>query len=38
MARADGSVVIDTKMDTSGFTKGEVNLKKAFGSMCCPSN
>ena len=33
MAQADGSVVINTKIDTSGFTHGEVNIKKAFGNM-----
>ena len=31
--QADGSVIIDTKMDTSGFTQGSVNVQSAFGKM-----
>ena len=33
MVQADGSVVIVTKMDTSGFKQGEVNVKNSFGKM-----
>lgn len=30
---ADGSVVINTKMDTSGFQKGIVNIQKSFDGL-----
>ncbi|MCH5343348.1 MAG: hypothetical protein J1E64_04850 [Acetatifactor sp.] len=33
MAQADGSVVIDTKIDTTGFRQAEVNVKNSFGKM-----
>lgn len=30
---SDGSVIIDTKLDTSGFSTGAAGLKQAFGGM-----
>lgn len=31
--QADGSVIIDTKMDTSGFSKGTVSVQNSFSKM-----
>lgn len=31
--RADGSVIIDTKLDTGGFSKGANNLKQQFSGL-----
>ena len=31
--RTDGSVIIDTKLDTSGFTKGAANMKKSLSGL-----
>ena len=31
--RADGSVIIDTKVNTGGFSKGANNLKQQFSGM-----
>lgn len=33
MARSDGTVIIDTKIDTSGFNKGTVDAKTQFDRM-----
>lgn len=33
MAKADGSVIIDTKINTDGFGKGAANLKGQFGDL-----
>lgn len=33
MAKADGSVIIDTKIDTNGIGKGVTNLGKQFNSL-----
>lgn len=33
MAKSDGSIIIDSKIDTSGFTQGEVNMKSSFGKI-----
>ena len=33
MARADGSVIINTQINTQGFGKGAQNLKSQFGSL-----
>lgn len=34
MPKADGSVIIDTRLNTNGFGKGVGNLKSQFGSLC----
>lgn len=31
--KSDGSIIIDSKIDTSGFTQGEVNIKSSFGKI-----
>ena len=31
--KSDGSIIIDSKIDTSGFTEGEVNMKSSFGKI-----
>ena len=33
MAKSDGSVIIDTLLDTKGFGKGVTNMKSQFSSM-----
>lgn len=33
IGRADGSVIIDTKLQTDGFEKGARNLKQQFGAL-----
>lgn len=33
MARADGSVIIDTKLNTAGFSTGAANLKTQFSGL-----
>lgn len=33
MTRSDGTVIIDTLIDTNGFEKGSVKLKSQFGSL-----
>lgn len=33
MAKYDGSIIIDSKINTSGFKQGEVNMKTSFGKM-----
>lgn len=33
MSRSDGSVIIDTKLNTEGFSKGASNLKSQFSSL-----
>lgn len=33
MAQADGTIIIDTLIDTKGFQKGSVNLQSQFGKM-----
>lgn len=30
---ADGSIIIDTRLDTSGFNKSSANLQKSFGKL-----
>lgn len=31
--KSDGSIIIDSKIDTSGFTQSEVNMKSSFGKI-----
>lgn len=33
MAQADGTIIIDTLIDTKGFQKGSVNLQSQFGKL-----
>lgn len=33
MAKSDGSVIIDTRMNTSGFQTGVADMKKGFGGL-----
>ena len=33
MPKADGSIIIDTRLDTGGFDKGCGNLKNQFGDL-----
>lgn len=33
MAQADGSIIIDTKIDTGGFSDAEREWKKVFGKV-----
>lgn len=33
MAKVDGSIIIDTKINTAGFGKGAANLKGQFGNL-----